>query len=81
MLTCLESLSLSSLILTNCNIHDTGVHYLVKAGTKFETLRPDVNHISNYGARVLSNHLMSICTGLQHLSLAVTMMVMKELWH
>ena len=63
-------LSLSSLILTNCNIHDTGVHYLVKAGTKFETLRLDVNHISNYGARVLSNHLMSICTGLQHLSLS-----------
>ena len=63
-------LSLSSLILTNCNIHDTGVHYLVKAGTKFETLRLDVNHISNYGARVLSNHFMSICTGLQHLSLS-----------
>ena len=63
-------LSLSTLILTNSNIHDTGVHYLVKAGTKFETLRLDVNHISNYGTRILSNHLMSMCTGLQHLSLS-----------
>ena len=64
-------LCLSSLILINCNIDDHGVQVLTKTqfSTMFDTLRLDINRITDTGAGFLSNFL-SKCSRLKYLSLS-----------
>ena len=62
-------LCLSTLALINCNMHDSQVQYLTDSGTTFESLRLDINRITDTGAALVSK-LMRKCTTLQHLSLS-----------
>ena len=64
-------LCLSSVILINCKIDDHGVQVLTKTllSTMFDTLRLDVNRITDTGAGFLSKRL-SNCSILKHLSLS-----------
>ena len=63
-------LCLSSLILINCKIDDHGVQVLTKTkSTMFDTLRLDVNRITDTGAGFLSK-LLSNCNRLKYLSLS-----------
>ena len=64
-------LSLSSLILVNCNIDDHGVQILSqkKSDTKIQTFRLDFNKITDVGAACISG-LVQECAGLLHLSIS-----------
>ena len=63
--------TLSSLILINCKIDDHGVQVLTKTqfSTMFDTLRLDVNIITDTGAGLLSK-LLSNCSRLKYISLS-----------
>ena len=64
-------LCLSSVILIDCKIDDHGVQVLTNTqfSTMFDTLRLDVNRITDTGAGFLSK-LLSNCSILKHLSLS-----------